>query len=100
VNVDPIHRGQLHVDPDTKISCRPVVGHAVSIMTFGRFFDLFATPADLARIADAITTYLNPAPAHDLTVDIEVRELSRDRDEAEAERFRVECERDLKGEDE
>lgn len=86
---DPIHRGQLHVDPDTIIACRPVTGHAVSIITFGRFFDLFATPADLARIAATITAYLNSA-----------RELTVEIDPAEAERFRLECLRDLKGEDE
>lgn len=88
---DPVYRGQLHVDADTTIACRPVAGHAVSIVTFGRFFDLFAKPDDLARLAAAITAYLNPAPARELIVEI---------DPAEAERFRLECERDSKGEDE
>jgi hypothetical protein len=88
---DPIHRAQLHVDSDTTIACRSVGVHDISIVAFGRFFDLFAKPADLLRIADAITAYLYPAPAPELTIE---------RDEAEAERFRRECERDAKGEDE
>jgi hypothetical protein len=91
VTADPVYRGQLHVDPDTRISCWALEGHRVSVMSFGRHFDVFATRADLARIADAIAAYLNPVPAHELTVV---------RDPAEAERFRLECERDLKGEDE
>jgi hypothetical protein len=91
VTADPVYRGQLHVDADTRISCRPVSGHAVSVMSLGRHFDVFATRADLARIADAIAAYLHPAP---------VRELTVEPDPAEAERFRLECERDLKGEDE
>lgn len=89
MTTDPIHRGQLHVGPDTDIACRPVDGHSVSIITFGRFFDLFATRNDLARIAAVITAYLNLA-----------RELTVEPDPAEAERFRLECERDQKGEDE
>lgn len=42
--------------------------------------------------------YLVPPPANDQAPP--VHELTRIKDEAEAERFRLECERDLKGEDE
>jgi hypothetical protein len=92
VSSGPLLRATLHIDPDTGIRCSPVTGHPVSVLAIGKCFDIFGTPEDLARIATVITVYLSARET--------ARELTVVRDPAEAERFRLECERDAKGEDE
>ncbi len=89
----PTMSTNIHLYPKNKITAGPVPGcpgrFTVELGDWG--VTIFAGVAELLRIAAAIASVTDAQP---------VRELTVEPDLAEAERFRRECERDAKGEDE
>jgi hypothetical protein len=90
----PMMTTNIHLYPENKITARPVPGipgrFSVELGDYG--VCIFAGTAELKRIVASIQTAID--------IGIPMSELTRVPDPAEAERFRLECERDQKGEDE
>jgi hypothetical protein len=89
----PFCQTNIHVAPETKIKASRVPGcpgrYMVELGDYG--VCIFAGVPELTKIVAAIESLIGGIATAELTVE---------RDEAEAERFRRECERDAKGEDE
>jgi hypothetical protein len=88
----PMMTTNIHLHPENKIGSAPVPGmpgrFMIELGDYGVV--IFGGVAELTRIAAAIAAVIGTTRVNELTVDI---------DAGEAERFRLECERDARGED-